>query len=152
MVKTYIQLYADARKALLEKENPQDASFYARQLIQQITAMTYAQFLAHQQDYAPETVVEAVEKGGLLSIFGLDNAQAKKVYIGFVVTILLIVALFWSWVAYKKRQIAKRKARREERQKRIAEAKAQKEQEDEEYRKRAEWEKEYDKRYENRYR
>ena len=96
--------------------------------------------------------VEAVEKGGLLSVFGLDNAQAKKVYIGFVVTILLIVALFWSWVAYKKRQIAKRKARREERQKRIAEAKAQKEQEDEEYRKRAEWEKEYDKRYENRYR
>ena len=63
MVKTYIQLYADARKALLEKENPLDASFYARQLIQQTTAMTYAQFLAHQQDYAPETVVEAMEKG-----------------------------------------------------------------------------------------
>lgn len=95
--------------------------------------------------------VEAVEKGGFLSIFGIDNATAKKIYIGFAVALLLIVALFWGYVVLKRRQIARRKARREERKKRIAEAKAQKEQNDEEYRKRAEWEKEYEKRYENRY-
>jgi len=95
--------------------------------------------------------MEAVEEGGFLSIFGIDNATAKKIYIWTAVIVLLIVALFWGWVVYKKRQIARRKARREERQKRIAEAKAQKEQTDEEYRKRAEWEKEYEKRYENRY-
>ncbi len=95
--------------------------------------------------------VEAVEEGGFLSIFGIDNATAKKIYIGFAVALLLIVALFWGYVVLKRRQIARRKARREERKKRIAEAKAQKEQNDEEYRKRAEWEKEYEKRYENRY-
>ena len=63
MVKTYIQLYTDARKALLEKENPQDASFYTRQLLQQISGMSYAKFLAHQQEYAPEAVVNAMEEG-----------------------------------------------------------------------------------------
>ena len=63
MVKTYIQLYTDARKALLEKENPQDASFYARQLLQQVSGMSYAKFLAHQQEYAPETVVDAMDEG-----------------------------------------------------------------------------------------
>ena len=63
MVKTYIQLYTEARKALLEKENLQDASFYARQLLQQVSGLTYAQFLAHQQDYAPKAVIEGMENG-----------------------------------------------------------------------------------------
>ena len=63
MVKTYIQLYTDARKALLEKENVQDASFYARQLIQQVSGMSYAKFLAHQQEYAPPSMVKAMEEG-----------------------------------------------------------------------------------------
>ena len=63
MVKTYIQLYTDSRKALLEQENAQDASFYARQLLQQVCGMSYAKFLAHQQDYAPESEVRAMENG-----------------------------------------------------------------------------------------
>ena len=63
MVTTYIQLYTDARKALLEKEDPQDASFYARQLIQQMSGMSQAKFLAHQQEYAPESVAAAVKTG-----------------------------------------------------------------------------------------
>ena len=63
MVKTYIQIYTDARKALLEKEDPQDASFYARQLIQQMSGMSQAKFLAHQQEYAPESVAAAVKTG-----------------------------------------------------------------------------------------
>ena len=63
MVKTYIQLYTESRKALMEKENSQDASFYARQLLQQVTGMSYAQFLARQQEYAPETVIEQLQSG-----------------------------------------------------------------------------------------
>ena len=63
MVKTYIQLYTEARKALLEKENAQDASFYARQLLQQVSGMGYARFVAVQQDYAPDNVIRAMESG-----------------------------------------------------------------------------------------
>ena len=96
--------------------------------------------------------VDTVEEGGMLAVFGIDNATAKKIYIGVALFFLAIIGLIALYVVMKKRQIARRKARREERQKRIQEAKALKEQTDEEYRKRAEWEKEYDKRYENRYR
>ena len=63
MVKTYIQLYSEAKKALMEKENAQDAIFYARQLLQQFSGMTYARFVADQQEIAPEAVVYAVESG-----------------------------------------------------------------------------------------
>ena len=63
MVKTYIQLYTEARKALMEKENTQDASFYARQLLQQVSGMSQVQFLAHQQEYAPAEVIRAMEAG-----------------------------------------------------------------------------------------
>ena len=48
MVKTYAQLYMDARKSLLEQEDVQSASFMARQLLMQITGKTHAQFLADQ--------------------------------------------------------------------------------------------------------
>ena len=63
MVKTYIQLYSEAKKALMEKEDAQDAIFYARQLLQQFSGMTYARFVADQQEIAPEPVVHAVESG-----------------------------------------------------------------------------------------
>ncbi len=63
MVKTYIQLYAEAKKALMEKETSQDAIFYARQLMQQFSGKSYAQFIAVQQEYAPEEVAAKVEAG-----------------------------------------------------------------------------------------
>ena len=63
MVKTYIQLYTESRKALARKETNFDASFYARQLLQQVTGMSYAQFLAHQQEYAPESAIEQMQAG-----------------------------------------------------------------------------------------
>ena len=63
MVMTYIQLYTEARKALLNTENPQDASFYARQLLQQLSGMSYTQFLACQQEYAPDNVIRGMKSG-----------------------------------------------------------------------------------------
>ena len=63
MVKTYIQLYTESKKSLMTKENVQDAAFYTRQLLQQISGMSYAQFLAHQQEYAPLEVIRAMEEG-----------------------------------------------------------------------------------------
>ncbi len=63
MVKTYIQLYTDCRKALMVQEDAQEASFIARQLLQQFAGMSYAQFLARQQEYASEDVVSKMEDG-----------------------------------------------------------------------------------------
>ncbi len=63
MVKTYIQLYTEARKALMIQDDAQTASFTARQLLQQVTGKSYAQFLADQQEYAPNTVIEQMESG-----------------------------------------------------------------------------------------
>ena len=63
MVKTYAQIYMDARKALLEQEDPQSASFMARQLLMQITGKSYAKFLADQNLYASEEIAKAMDEG-----------------------------------------------------------------------------------------
>ena len=63
MVKTYAQIYMDARKSLLEQEDPQSASFMARQLLMQITGKSYAKFLADQNLYASEEIVKAMDEG-----------------------------------------------------------------------------------------
>ncbi len=63
MVKTYAQIYMDGRKALLEQEDAQTASFMARQLLLQITGKTHAQFLADQNIYASEEICKAMDEG-----------------------------------------------------------------------------------------
>ena len=94
---------------------------------------------------------DAISRGGLLSVFGVTDAVAKKLYLGVGIAVAVILFLFWAFVMLKRRQIRKRKERRAERQRRMTEAQAQKRQFDDEYQKRAQWEKEYEKRYENRY-
>ena len=61
MVKTYIQIYMDARKALLEQEDPDRAAFMARQLIMHFSGKTHGQFLADQQLYASEELAKSVD-------------------------------------------------------------------------------------------
>ena len=63
MVKTYAQLYMDARRVLLEQEDVQSASFMARQLLMQVSGKSYAQFLADQNLYASEEIVKAMDAG-----------------------------------------------------------------------------------------
>ena len=63
MVKTYAQLYMDARRVLLEQEDVQSASFMARQLILQVSGKSYAQFLADQNLYASEEMCKAMDEG-----------------------------------------------------------------------------------------
>lgn len=60
MVKTLSELYQQARKALLEKEDPQTAGFYARNLVCHISGRTPEQFLADQGVYASEETCGAV--------------------------------------------------------------------------------------------
>lgn len=63
MVRTYIQLYFDAKRTLSSCEDSQTAIFYARQLLQQISGKSYAQFIADQQLFASEEEVERMESG-----------------------------------------------------------------------------------------
>ena len=63
MVKTYAQLYLDARRTLLEQEDPDTASFMARQLIMHVTGKSHAQFLADQNLYASEEICREMDAG-----------------------------------------------------------------------------------------
>ena len=57
----YRQLYVDTRRALLETEAVQDAGVLARMLICQASGKSQAEFLADQDLYAPDPVVEEVQ-------------------------------------------------------------------------------------------
>ena len=62
MVMQYRQLYADTRRALLEAEEVQNAGVLARMLICQASGKSQAEFLADQDLYASEKVVEEVQE------------------------------------------------------------------------------------------
>ena len=63
MVKTYAQLYLDARRVLLVQEDVDSASFMARQLLMQVSGKTHAQFLADQNIYASEEICRSMDAG-----------------------------------------------------------------------------------------
>ncbi len=60
MVKTLSELYQQTRKALLAKEDPQTAGFYARNLVCHFSGRTPEQFLSDQGIYASEETCGAV--------------------------------------------------------------------------------------------
>ena len=61
MVKKFSQLYLDARRALMEKEDAETAGLMARNVLCYCSGKTQEQFLADRELYAPEEVCEAVE-------------------------------------------------------------------------------------------
>lgn len=61
MVKKYSQLYLDARKQLMEREQEQYASMLARELVCFVSGKTHQQFLLEREDYAPEQQCRALE-------------------------------------------------------------------------------------------
>ena len=63
MVKTYSQLYLDARRALLETEDLQSAGFIARTLLCHVSGKTPEQFLSGRDLYASEAIGQAMEEG-----------------------------------------------------------------------------------------
>lgn len=63
MVKTYSQLYMDARRALLQTEDPNMASQMARTLLCHVSGKTHEQILAGRDLYASEAIGEAMEDG-----------------------------------------------------------------------------------------
>jgi len=58
----YRQLYMDTRRALLETEDSQNAGVIARMLVCQASGKSQAEFLADQDLYASEKVVEEVQQ------------------------------------------------------------------------------------------
>ena len=58
MVKTYSQLYLDARKTLMQANDAQEAGFIARQLVCHCTGKTWEQLLTDSGLYAPQDVCD----------------------------------------------------------------------------------------------
>lgn len=63
MVKTYSQLYLDARRALLQTEDAQMASSMARTLLCHVSGKTHEQILSGRDLYASESICDAMEDG-----------------------------------------------------------------------------------------
>jgi len=63
LVKKYGDLYLDTRRALLETEEVSTAAMMARELLCHVSGKTQEYILAQRDQYAPEQVVQAVEKG-----------------------------------------------------------------------------------------
>ncbi len=60
MVKTYSDLYLEARRALLAQEQPQDASLLARSLLCHVSGKTQEEVIAHRELYASEDMCGAM--------------------------------------------------------------------------------------------
>ncbi len=63
MVKQYSELYLEARRALLEKEDPQIATWMARSLLSYISGHSVESLLAGRERYATEEECEAMARG-----------------------------------------------------------------------------------------
>ena len=63
MVKTYSQLYLDARRALMQTEDAQMASSMARTLLCHVSGKTHEQILAGRDLYASEAIGNAMDAG-----------------------------------------------------------------------------------------
>lgn len=61
MVKKFSQLYLDARRAFMEKEDQQTASLLARNLLCYVSGKSQEAIVADREKYACETVCEAME-------------------------------------------------------------------------------------------
>ena len=62
MVKTISDLYLDARRAFLEKEEPQYASLLARNILCHVTGKTQEQILSDRGLYVDDTVCDAMSR------------------------------------------------------------------------------------------
>ena len=61
MVKTYSQLYLDARKTIMATEDAQSAGMLARQLLCHVSGKTQEQILASRELYASEEICQHMD-------------------------------------------------------------------------------------------
>lgn len=79
---------------------------------------------------------QTIEKGGILSVFGIEDATARKIWITLTTIVVVLVVSLISYVVYMRNKIKKKKAAR------AAKIRARKE---EEKRRRMMWDRNYDK-------
>ena len=70
MVKTYSQLYLDARRLLLQTEDAQSASFLARNLLCHISGKSHESILTDRDLYASEAICSAMEEATARAVKG----------------------------------------------------------------------------------
>ena len=70
MVKTYSQLYLDARRQLMQTEDAQTASFMARNLLCFISGKSHESILADRDLYASEAVCQSMEDATARAVKG----------------------------------------------------------------------------------
>ncbi|MCR5482256.1 MAG: D-alanyl-D-alanine carboxypeptidase [Clostridia bacterium] len=63
----------------------------------------------------PLVAAQSVESGSLLALLGMDDLQVKKFYITFAVIFVIIINIFFIYLALKRRGIRRRKALRQQR-------------------------------------
>ncbi len=63
MVKKISDMYLDARRALLTREDPETAAFMARHLLAHVTGKNQAQLISDKEQYMDGAVCEAMDKG-----------------------------------------------------------------------------------------
>ena len=61
MVKTYAQLYLDARRSLLATEDAQTAGFLARNILSHCSGKSQEAILCDRDKYASEEICQAIE-------------------------------------------------------------------------------------------
>ena len=61
MVKTYSDLYLDARRAFMTQEDPQTSSLFARNLLSHVTGKSQEAVIAEREMYADESICKAME-------------------------------------------------------------------------------------------
>ena len=70
MVKTYAELYTNARKAFLTQEDPQSAGLMARNLLCHYTGKSQEYVLANKELYANEEICEQMERATTRLLIG----------------------------------------------------------------------------------
>ncbi len=87
---------------------------------------------------APAVTAQAVSSGGILSVFGVEDATAHRFFVTVIVLLVLFVLGLTGYVFYMRAKIKKKKA---------AKAARKKQQQEEEARRRALWESRYESKY-----
>ena len=70
----------------------------------------------------PVVTAEAVKKGGILSVFGIEDADAKRIFGGILTVLLLAFVIFVAYIVYLKIKSERKKKRKAARAKAKAEA------------------------------
>ena len=75
MVKKYGDLYLDARRALLTKEDPEIAGMWARHLLMHVSGKRQEEILANRELYASEEICREMERLCQYSFYSTEELE-----------------------------------------------------------------------------